>query len=54
MVPTTNNSVTNSKIEYNRIVLEVQNPVFSASSDATSFFQLYFKSTIAGKENIVL
>lgn len=54
VVPTTNNSVTNSKIEYNRIVLEVQNPVFSASSDATSFFQLYFKSTIAGKENIVL
>ena len=54
VLPTANNGITSSKIEYNRIVLEVQDPVFSTSSDATSFFQLYFKSTIAGKENIIL
>lgn len=54
ILPTTNNGVINSKIEYNKIILEVQNPTFTTTAQATSFFQLYFKSNSLGKETLTL
>jgi hypothetical protein len=54
ILPTVNNGLASSKIEYNKIILEVKNPSFTSSSQATSFFQLYFKSDIVGKESFVL
>jgi hypothetical protein len=54
ILPTTNNGVINSKIEYNKIILEVQNPTFTTTAQATSFFQLYFKSNSVGEETLTL
>ena len=54
ILPSTTNGVASSKIEYNRIILDVQNPIFTASTWATSFFQLYFKSNTIGKEILAL
>jgi len=44
VLPTVNTSNVTSKIEYNKIILEVTNPTFSSSAEAKSFFQLSFKS----------
>ena len=54
ILPNTNNGVVSSQIEYNKIVLDVQNPIFSSSKQATSFFQLYFKSDVVGQEILTL
>lgn len=50
----TYDGVGNSKIEYNKITLEVQNPTFTSTTETKSFFQLYFKSDIVGKEVLTL
>ena len=50
ILPNTNNGIMSSKIEYNKVVLEVQNPIFASSAGNTPFFQIYFKSHITGKE----
>ena len=49
-----NNGVLSSKIEYNRIILDVDNPTFTSPNQAVSFFQLYFKSDKAGQETFIL
>lgn len=54
VLPKANNGITSSKIEYNKIILEVENPTFSSSIQPTSFFQLYFKSDIVGNETLIL
>lgn len=54
VLPSTNNGIATSKIEYNKIILEVQNPTFASSTQTLSFFQLYFKSDIVGKEVLTL
>lgn len=54
VVPTAKNGVATSKIEYNKIILDVQSPTFVSSTSTASFFQLYFKSNIVGKEIISL
>ena len=54
ILPSVNNGTASSKIEYNKIILEVQNPTFASTSEAKSFFQLYFKSDVIGKEVITL
>lgn len=54
ILPTANNDIISSKIEYNKIILEVENPTFSSSTQTTSFFQLYFKSDVVGNESLVL
>lgn len=55
IIPSTNNGeIVNSNIEYNKIILDVQNPNFTSLTQATSFFQIYFKSNIVGKESLVL
>lgn len=54
ILPRTNNGVMNSKIEYDRIVLEVGSPIFSSTTAATSFFQIYFKSDVVGKQVLTL
>lgn len=54
ILPTGNNGTSSSKIEYNKIILEVQNPTFTSSTETKSFFQLYFKSDVVGKETIIL
>jgi len=53
ILPNTSNGVISSKIEYNKIILEVQNPTFVAMKP-TSFFQLYFKSNTVGNEVLTL
>ena len=54
IIPNENNGITNSKIEYNKIILEVENPTFTASTQATSFFQIQFKSNTVGREILTL
>jgi hypothetical protein len=54
ILPALNNGLASSQIEYNKIILEVQNPVFSSSTATVSFFQLYFKSNIVGQETLTL
>lgn len=54
ILPSVNNGILSSKIEYNKIILEVENPSFTSSNQAASFFQLYFKSDKAGEETFVL
>lgn len=54
VLPRINNGVMNSKIEYDKIVLEVGSPDFSSMTAATSFFQIYFKSDIVGKQILTL
>jgi len=54
ILPNTKNGVVSSQIEYNKIVLDVQNPIFWSTKQATSFFQLYFKSDIVGQETLTL
>ncbi len=54
ILPSTANGIASSKIEYNKIVLEVQNPSFSSTTETKSFFQLYFKSDVVGKETLIL
>lgn len=54
ILPNTNNGLASSKIEYDKIILEVKNPTFDSTTEARSFFQLSFKSDIVGKETIVL
>lgn len=54
ILPNMNNGSATSKIEYNKIILEVTNPTFNSSTETKSFFQLYFKSDIVGKEVITL
>ncbi|MEI6673215.1 MAG: hypothetical protein WCL02_08115 [bacterium] len=53
ILPNKNNGTLNSKIEYNKIILEVENPTFDTTT-TTSFFQLYFKSNGVGKETLIL
>lgn len=43
-----------SKIEYNKIILEVQNPTFDISTESKSFFELYFKSDSIGAQTLTL
>ncbi len=54
ILPTINDGSATSKIEYNKILLEVTNPKFESSTANKSFFQIYFKSTTAGKDTIIL
>ncbi|MFA6256582.1 MAG: hypothetical protein WC606_05430 [Candidatus Absconditabacterales bacterium] len=54
ILPNTTHGIASSKIEYDKIILEVQNPTFTSTTEATSFFQLYFKSDIVGKETLTL
>jgi hypothetical protein len=54
ILPTATNGTVSSKIEYNKIILDVENPTFDSSTEATSFFQIYFKSDIVGKETLIL
>ncbi|NCO98170.1 hypothetical protein GW864_03275 [bacterium] len=54
ILPSTDNGVASSKIEYDKIILEVQNPTFASSTETKSFFQLYFKSDIVGREVLIL
>lgn len=54
ILPSTTNGVASSKIEYNKIILEVQNPTFASSTETKSFFQIYFKSDMVGKEVLAL
>ncbi len=54
ILPTTKDGILSSKIEYNKIILEVENPKFASSTETKSFFQLYFKSAVAGKDSIFL
>ncbi|HBB03486.1 TPA: hypothetical protein DCZ39_01085 [Patescibacteria group bacterium] len=54
ILPSTSNGTATSKIEYNKIILEIENPIFSSSTETLSFFQLYFKSNIVGKEAFTL
>ncbi len=52
VLPTIDGINANSKIEYDKIILEVNNPTFSSSTESKSFFKIYFKSAIAGKDTI--
>jgi len=54
ILPTAGNSNATSKIEYNKIILEVTNPTFASTTEAKSFFQISFKSDIVGKETITV
>jgi hypothetical protein len=54
ILPTNKNGEVTSKIEYNKIILEVNNPTFDKTKDATAFFQLSFKSDTIGKETLAL
>ena len=54
ILPNENIGITSSKIEYDKIILDVKNPIFASTTQATSFFQLYFKSKNAGTEIIRL
>jgi len=54
ILPNNTNGIASSKIEYNKIILEVDKPIFTSSTETKSFFQLYFKSAIVGKEIMVL
>jgi len=54
ILPTAGNSTASSKIEYNKIILEVTNPTFASSTQAKSFFQISFKSDVVGEETITL
>lgn len=54
IVPTTNNGTLTSKVEYNKIILDVENPTFAISTETKSFFQIYFKSNVVGKDTLVL
>lgn len=54
ILPTAKNGISSSKIEYNKIILEVENPSFTSSIQTASFFQLYFKSDMVGNESLVL
>lgn len=54
ILPTTKDGILSSKIEYNKIILEVNNPSFNSSTETKSFFQLYFKSNIVGSESIII
>lgn len=54
ILPNTDHGIATSKIEYNKIILQVNNPTFTSSNKATSFFQIYFKSTLVGKDTITI
>ncbi len=54
ILPTSKNGEVTSKIEYNKIIFEVNTPIFDKNKDATTFFQLSFKSDTIGKETLVL
>ncbi len=54
ILPSTTDGILSSKIEYNKIVLEVQNPRFDFSTQTKSFFQISFKSDSVGKETITV
>ena len=54
ILPSTTNGEASSKIEYNKIILEVKNPTFTSMTESRSFFQLYFKDSVVGKETIAL
>jgi hypothetical protein len=54
ILPMENKGIASSKIEYNKIILEVENPSFTSLSQLTSFFQLYFKSDMVGNESLAL
>ncbi len=52
VMPTVNDGSASSKIEYNKIILEITNPTFTSSTETKSFFQIFFKSAIEGEEII--
>ncbi len=54
VLPTTKNSTATAKIEYDKIILTIKNPSFASSTEATSLFQLNFKSNVVGQETFVL
>lgn len=54
IIPTINDGSATSKIEYNKLILEVTNPKFDSLTATKSFFQIYFKNSVAGKETITL
>ncbi|MEI7557613.1 MAG: hypothetical protein WCJ45_01915 [bacterium] len=43
-----------SKIEYDKIILEVKNPIFADLKKEQKFFQIIFKGNNVGKELITL
>lgn len=54
ILPTVDNNTATSKIEYDKIILEVTSPKFDSSTATKSFFQIYFKSETASKQTIRL
>ncbi len=54
ILPSTKDGIISSKIEYDKIILEVQNPKFDSSTQTKSFFEIYFKSNIVGNETITV
>ncbi len=54
VLPKINDGNATSKIEYNKIILEVKNPTFTTSTDPKTFFQLYFKSDSVGSEILTI
>ena len=54
ILPTANTSTASSKIEYNKIILEVDNPTFWSTTEMKNFFQLFFKSNTIGDETMVI
>jgi len=54
ILPTADTSISSSKIEYNKIILEVENPTFWSTTETKKFFQLFFKSNTVGNETMVI
>lgn len=54
ILPISNDKSVSSKIEYNKIILEVNKPTFSNSTETKWFFSLYFKSTSTGKNVLTI
>jgi len=54
VLPTVNDGSASSKIEYNRIILEVNAPTFASSTESKPFFTIFFKSAIVGKDTITI
>ncbi len=54
ILPIGNDTSISSKIEYNKIILEVHAPTFSSSTETKWFFSLYFKSNTTGKNTLTI
>jgi len=54
IVPLVHDGSVTSKIEYNRIVLDIDNPKFAVSTETKWFFTIHFRSKIVGKDTITI